>query len=499
MTSAKQSTGRATLAFAGAKAYFVVTAYAIQLALPNILSTAEFGRYRAVLSGVSILNNVLIAATIQSVSKFVSADDASAPRLLQQGLRIQLVLGGLLSVALYLLAPTLSGWLRDESLVPLVRVTALVVFLYALYGAMVGSLNGRRAFGTQAKLDAGFSTLRTAGIVGGAALGGVAHAALAGWAGAVVFIATAALLVTRKDVFGRSGGGAPLGAWLSFMAPIWIYQLALNGMLLIDVQLLKATVASLSELDAAGAAEVASTQVAFYGGAQTFAMVPYQLIIALTFVVFPMVSRATTAGDEALARQTIRQAMRLSLLALLFFAAPIAGAADGVLRIAYPEPYLAGAGALRVLVFGLAAMGIFVVAATAIASANRPIVSAVIAGLGVVVVVVVARWRMQAVGLEGDVLVACATGTTSGMSLALLLATAFLTLRFGFPFPPVTLLRVAIAAAAGYVTAHFVPHGNRWMALVALAAGSLAYTLALVLTRELGGRDLDAIRGTLRK
>ncbi len=42
---------------------------------------------------------------------------------------------------------------------------------YALYAALVGSLNGRRMFMHQAGLDMTFSTVRTIGIVGAAALG----------------------------------------------------------------------------------------------------------------------------------------------------------------------------------------------------------------------------------------------------------------------------------------------------------------------------------------
>ncbi|MBT8468187.1 MAG: oligosaccharide flippase family protein, partial [Deltaproteobacteria bacterium] len=164
--------GRGLVSIAGAKGYFIVTGYAVQLLLPRIFGEAkEFGLYSATMSGVSILTNVLIVATIQSVSKFVSEDESRAEVTLRQGLRIQALVGGTLALALFAFAPAIAKLLLDGQLTRLVRIASVVVFAYALYAAVVGSLNGRHWFAKQARLDVTFSTLRVVGILGGAALG----------------------------------------------------------------------------------------------------------------------------------------------------------------------------------------------------------------------------------------------------------------------------------------------------------------------------------------
>jgi stage V sporulation protein B len=156
--------GRGLVSIAGAKAYFILTSYAVQLLLPRIFGEAkEFGLYSATMSGVAILTNVLIVATMQSVSKFVSEDESRAETTLRQGLRVQALVGGTLALALFVLAPSIARALLDEQLTPLLRIASVVVFAYALYAALVGSLNGRHLFVKQAKLDATFSTLRTTG------------------------------------------------------------------------------------------------------------------------------------------------------------------------------------------------------------------------------------------------------------------------------------------------------------------------------------------------
>ena len=59
-----QKAGRGLLVITGAKVYFVVTSFGIQLALPSFFSGPRvFGQFGTIMAAISILNNVLIAAT----------------------------------------------------------------------------------------------------------------------------------------------------------------------------------------------------------------------------------------------------------------------------------------------------------------------------------------------------------------------------------------------------------------------------------------------------
>ncbi len=492
--------GRGLVSIAGAKAYFIVTSYAVQLLLPRIFGEAkEFGLYSATMSGVTILTNVLIVATIQSVSKFVSEDEARAEVTLRQGLRVQTLVGGILALGLFALAPAIAGALLDDQLTKLVRIASVVVFAYALYAVVVGSLNGRHWFGKQARLDAAFSTLRTAGILTGAALGFGAVGAVAGFATAAASILSVSLIWIG---FGKPGTPIPLRRWVGFMAPIWTYQICLNGMLLIDIQVLKRTATEIAMAGLVGgqaAVDLANQYVGYYRAAQTFAFVPYQLIISMTFIVFPMISKATSIGDRETARTTIQHAMRLSLLLLLLVAAPTSGAAHGVMRLAYPVEYVAGAPALSVLVFGVGAFALFAVAATAISGAGKPSMAAMIAGVSLVVVIVANRILVMRAPLGAQSLEAAAVGTTTGMFLALLLSAWVIRRTFGVFIPPATWLRALLAAAAGYGAASALDDGSRAMALVALFVGFAAAAATLVITRELSGDDWQALRRIVRR
>ena len=495
--------GRGLVSIAGAKAYFIVTSYAVQLLLPRIFGEAkEFGLYSATMSGVAILTNVLIVATIQSVSKFVSEDETRAEITLRQGLRIQAMVGGVLALALFLFAPVLAHVLLDDQLTPLLRIASVVVFAYALYAAAVGSLNGRHLFAKQARLDVTFSTLRTTGILGGAALGLGAIGAVAGFATAAATIVTISLIWIGFGKAGARGEKIKRRRWLGFMAPIWTYQICLNGILLIDLQVLKRTATELA-LSSAGAAQtavdLANQYVGYYRAAQTFAFVPYQLIISMTFVVFPMISRATSIGNRESAKSTVQHAMRFSLLLLLLVAAPTSGAAEGVMRIAYPGEYLVGAPALAILVFGVAAFALFAVAATAISGAGKPTIAATIAGVSLVAVIAANRVLLLRAGLGEQTLEAAATGTSIGMGVAMVLSAWVLHREFGVFIPVLTWVRAALASCAGFFVARAIPHDSIVLAVAALAAGFVAAVAVLVLTRELDHEDWHAVRRIVRR
>ena len=483
-----RTAGRGLLSIAAAKVYFIIASYSVQLILPRLWDSHEFGRYAAAIAGASILNNVLIAATIQSVSKFVSEDDLLAPIRLRQGLKIQLIVSLLLGASFFAAGPGLAEFLGDASLGPLFQITSLVVFSYGLYAALVGSLNGRRLFQRQAGLDITFSTLRTGAILTGASLGFGVTGALTGFAGAAVGILVIALFVVG---LGSKGDELPVKRWLGFMAPIWAYQAFLNGMLQADILVLKKT---LSEIAAtAPSLEAVDSLVAYYRSAQTFAFVPYQLMLSMTFIVFPMVSRATSAGDREATQRTIRAALRFSLIVLLSIAAPMSGAADGVMLVAYPEEYVAnGAPALQILVFGMVAFALFVICATIVSGAGRPAISAVIALLSVVVVIVLNAQFVRAAPVGPESLTAAATATSIGTVGAMVAALGVVWRLFGASFSPLTALRCLVAGGVGFQVASMTPHDSRPMAIVALAAGFGAYLITLFVLRELRRSDLQA-------
>lgn len=492
--SSSRRAGSGAVAIAGAKTYFIVCGYAVQFLLPRFLENkAAFGRFASVMNLASIINNVLVVATIQTVSKFVSEEPSYGDVRLRQGLKGQLWIGLLLCAALVLGGPSLArDVLLDNALEPLIQTISIVMLAYALYAALVGYLNGMHRFVPQAGLDVTFSTLRTCGILGAAGLGYGALGAMTGFAGAAVAILIVAILVVG---LGERGKPISWRRWLKFSVPLWMYQIFLNGIMQIDLLVLKRTVAELAmknHIDAHQAAELASRYVGEYRAAQTFAFVPYQLILAVAFVLFPMVSKASSSGDILATRQTIRSALRFSLIVVLAIAAPVAGAARGVLRLAYPAGYVTAAGALEILAFGIAALALFVIAATALSGSGNPGKSASIAAIALVIVIGLNRIFVRMAGIGNHTLEAAALGTTLGTGFALVLIAIVIRAAYGACLPLPTVARSGLAATLAFWTSHLIPHGHALSSLLALIVGGLVYLGSLASVGEFKRHELHS-------
>jgi O-antigen/teichoic acid export membrane protein len=120
-TDTARRAGRGVLLISGSKIYFIIAGYAGQLLLPRLFAGPEvFGLYSAAMSSVSILNNIIVGATVQVVSKRVSEATERSEITLRQALSVQLWLGLIVASLLFASAPYIANnLLRDPLLTPM--------------------------------------------------------------------------------------------------------------------------------------------------------------------------------------------------------------------------------------------------------------------------------------------------------------------------------------------------------------------------------------------
>jgi stage V sporulation protein B len=492
------SAGRGLLFITGAKLWFMVAGYVIQFALPRVLSEAAFGVWIAVMALISPVNNVMVTATIQGVSKLVSERDGRSGAATRAALAMQAVLGGGVALAFFLGAPLVARAQADTGLVLPLRLAAGVALFYSFYAVFVGAANGARAFHKQAGLDATFSTLRAALVVAGAV---VLHST-AGAVGGFVAAAAAILVVAMNVVgFGEAGERvAPRALW-RFFAGVALYLAIVNLLMFVDSILLKPMVtrALATTLPEAAAVEAANVAEAHYGAAQTIARIPYQLILAVTFVIFPLMSRATFDRDAERTRGYVRATMRYSLVVVALLGVCLGARPQAVMRVFYKAEYAVGSPALMVLVGGYVCFSLFNIAGTIINGAGRTVPTAVI---GFVTLLACAGGNYGAItwalATGRDPLVWAAVATTSAMAFGLVLSAVYLVRAFGAFLPVLSVARTAAAAAAGIAVGRVWPTtgflGGKLGTLLSCAAIGSTFLAIAVATGELRPSELRKLR-----
>lgn len=504
--SVVRTAGRGVLYITFAKLWFMATGWALIFVLPRIFKWASggdpaagqalFGEYKLVVMGVSFINNGIITGTIQAVSKFTSEDETRAGAVQRAALKVQAAMGAVLAGLYIAFAGFLADTLGSPDLAFLMRLSAGIIVAYSCYAVFIGSFNGRRLFNRQALFDITYSTIKTGLILVLAAAGFQVLGTVLG------FLIASVVIALLAAVFARWGGeGAfPARRYFSFAAVLIVYTFLLNLVMSLDLFLLKGVSSHLAVArgDGAEAASAASKALAgSYGAAQGLAFIPYQAILSIAFVVFPMVSKVTFSDEADKARAYVRKALRFALIFIVAFAAVFTALPGQCLGLIFPPEYCAAADALGILSIGISAFGVMVVSNTILNGAGLPGRAMAVVGLTLAAVTAAVCGFLFAVGPGGDPLAATALGSTIGMAFGLAISAMAVYRRFGTFCPLGTVVRVAAAAGVAVALGRCLPDAGKLFTLFECGLIVVVYFGVLALTREFGKEDVDQLRTVL--
>ncbi|MCP4196468.1 MAG: oligosaccharide flippase family protein [Proteobacteria bacterium] len=505
-----KTTGRGVIYITFAKGWFMLTGWALIFGLPRIFKWASggdieqgqalFGAYKIVFMGVSFINNGIITGTIQAVSKFTSEDEANHGSVRKTALKVQGLLGIALAVLYIGFAGLVADLLGSPDLALLMRITAGIIVAYSCYAVFIGSFNGRRMFSRQALFDIAYATIKTVLIVGLAALGFEVLGTVLGFLIAAIVIAIAAAIVSG----GTAGNtGFPIKRYLAFASVLIIYTFILNLVMSLDLFLLKAF-SSQSAIAAGHTPEVASAlskaMAGQYGAAQGLAFIPYQAILSIAFVAFPMISKVTFADDKEKSKTYVRKTLRFTTILIVGLAAVFAALPSQSLGLIFPAEYRVASHALGILSFGIAAFGLMVVSNTILNGAGLPFRAMAAVAIALLAVIGAVWLFLRTANPGPDTLTATAVGTATGMAIGLVVSAVIVYQRFGTFWPWATAFRVAIAGAVAVTIGRlFLPNAGKIITLGECVLVLVIYLVVLIATLEFRKEDLRQLKQILKR
>ena len=487
---------RGLLVITAAKIWFILSGLILVFGLPYLFSHLYgaregqilYGQYTHINNTLSILSMVLVTGGLQTVSKWVSQYQDDPPRLqgsIWQVAQMMLALGAVFAGGFALSAPWLAQG-RAE-LFWGYRLGAGVLLCYALYGVIIGTLNGRKRFVEQAGFDILFATLKVGLILGGVLLGLKINGVFGGFALATVVI----LLISLWKVgLGPRGALNERRALYVFAGAIMLYTLIFNMIFKLDLLMLNAI-----SMQWFGADQTDQLE-AIYGMNLHASRLPWQITIAATFVIFPLLSKATFENDRERSLTYIKQTLRYLMILVGVASAGLVAlpqAVSGVLPPSYAE-------VAQVLVWCGPAyffFTLFNLNNTLLMSAGRAVDAMLIAALTLGVVwLLYTLFLPTPTGVEGEVkperillLIRISQASLIAFLFGFLCGVVRLTQLFGFPLSLPTSIRVLISAGVMYGVAQLVTTQSRVLLLVALVGLAVIYFVTLTLLREWDADD----------
>src|SRR5262249_10255772 len=109
-----------------------------------------------------------------------------------------------------------------------------------------------------------------------------------------------------------------------------------------------------------------------YQAAQLYALLPYQVLMSITFILFPMLARAQADGDARAVRDYTRAGVRLSFVFTGLICGTVSALSMHVLRLTSPEwTWTNGAGTLRILAIGIGPLSVLGISSAVLTSLRR--------------------------------------------------------------------------------------------------------------------------------
>lgn len=493
-----------------AKAWFLVAGLLLQILLPRALhSMSLFGVWTLVQSWLSPLSNVINTATIQAVAHFAAAGGDAVEHAKRTALRMNALIGGGAAALLFLGAPLIADFEHDPELIRYLRLGSILILAYSFYSVFIGAANGARLFHKQAALDIAFSTTRVGLVVGLAAATRATLPAVGGWVLTAVLLVGLAVIVIGppRAQSTLKGEPIPVGRMRGYISWLVPYLVALNVLMFLDGWWLKrlcteAAAGRVAQLGAAAVKAEVDALLGAYGAAQTVARLPYQLIVAVAFIVFPLLSAPSVQSDRERTQRYITATLRYSLVAAAAMAVAMGVRPHATLLLLYKPEYVTSAPSLAVLLCAYTCFSMLSIVGTITNSLGRTKQTAALGLLTVLLTCGAVYVSIDRALLAGQQpLRAAALGLLVGMGGGLGMSLIYLWSAFRTTLPPLTLLRVGLGLAVALGLGRLWPEpgtpgllGSKYGTIVCAGLSGALFLLVQLVTRELSVRELLLLR-----
>jgi O-antigen/teichoic acid export membrane protein len=491
-----------------AKLWFMVGGALITFGLPYLFNAqgkngvALYGQYNDLNNTLSILTMVIVTGGMQTISKFTSQaqNEEQLSLILKKLFWLMLGIGSALSIGFILSADQLAQMRGNADLVMGYRFAGLVLLAYSIYIVFIGALNGRKAFGSQALFDIGFTTLKAILVLGLAFVGLGVNGAFLGFALSAILIAIISFL---KVGFGKQGSENLMIQTkdiLSFAFHAMLYTLVFNLIFKLDILLIKPVLQTYTS------ATSADTGIGLYGMAVNLSRLPWQATIAVTFVIFPILSEATFGKDLEKARIYISQSLRYLGILIGGASAVLMAYPEGV-TLFLPKGYQFVADLLIWLAPAYFCFSLFNLVNTILISANYPN-KALIIGVATTIIASLLYYFWMPMGL----------GTLDPTQTTTLILTrgaqaTFIAFAFGLSFGVFELIRIfgkqilaigSVLRVIGVLGSFaligvFMPLFGKILSLVILGGLGILYFVLLALLGEFNAEDRARFQRIIRR
>ncbi len=440
---------------------FNLSGYIIHSGVGRILGPAGYGQYGLVITLTTmiiiLIGNGIPTAMSKYLSEFFEKEPEKIFQIKKETAYLQFIIIGLVTIVFYFSIPFIANILNDSQLVPLFKISVLIIPAFASASFYFYYFTGLHKFNLQAILKTIRSLFKIIFILWLAWIWKV-KGAIIGYVFAPLSVFLIALIIDyfwlspkilkniKKDKLDKNLSQKKVKNFykqlFNYAWPFVLFTLFYEIMISIDLYMVKGLLHS-------------NSLTGIYNGAITVGRIPYYLFYALTIVLLPTISRSTSLNLNKETKRTIYTTLRLLIIFLLPSIILMRSFASPIIQIFYGNKFNASAPIMSILVWGVGFLTFFYVISAIFNGAGKVKVPMYLALGGAILNASLSYYLIPFWKLKGA---AWATNFSSLISAILILFLLYYHFKINFPW--LTLIRSFLGGLGIFLLVHFFPQQN---------------------------------------
>jgi stage V sporulation protein B len=489
---------KSALIITASEIIFNLSAFVIHAVVGRILGPEDYGRYGLVVTlttmVIVLVGNGIPTAMAKYLSEFFETSPAKVRAIKRQAVILQSAIIGTLTLLFFLSAPLIARLLGDPTLTNLFRISSLIIPAFAAASFYFSYYTGLHKFNIQAFLKIARSAFRIIFIIGLAYFfrveGSIVGYILAPFCVFLIAYFIDKFKITRelradesKSERISSYSKAVSFDWRVLVNYAWqivIFFLAYELMISVDLYLVKRILGS-------------NYLTGIYNASLTAGRIPYYLFYALTIVLLPAISRATSQNNLAEAGRIISQSLRVMLILLVPLIIIMVNFSRPIIKIFYSQKYIEAAAPMAILLWGVGFLTIFYVMSFVMNGAGKTKIPMFLAIGGAFL-----NAGLNIILIKKYALIGSALATSLTSFAAMVFMIYFVYRHFGKLAETKELAKIFLAGTGAYFFARLFPAGDYAFIFYSLVIFGF-YILVLYLLDEIKKSDIYFIKGLLAR
>ncbi len=433
---------------------------------------------------------ILSAAGIPpAVAKFVAqhkavGEDDVARQVIFTSLKLMSILGIFFALVMFFSADWIAlNWFHKPEVAYPLKAVALITPFSVIVGAFRGAFQGlyRMEFIVATRAAEQIFTIIFAVVL--VSLGFYAAGAVIGTALGFLASAITAVIIFRKYLWSYFPEPTPENK-LSFKEELGLIRIILAFSIPVAVT-------GLSELAIYDVSTfmigryMTAKDAGYYGVADPIARLPLIISLSVAAAILPAASEAASLNDKKLLETYINQSYRYVILLVLPICVGVSIFAQPILGLLFGYDYIYGAGALSILVIGMAFYTLFMVSSSITQGIGHPRLPMTILLIGTAINIALNYVMVQLYGLIGAAI------ATTMAAFVIMVAIVWKTFKITEVNPPyLDFVRIGTASLVMGLIIFIIPKSISGL-IAAIIIAPIVYIIAFTL---IGGFKMDDIR-----